>query len=236
MARRIACSVFVLALAPAATLAGPLAPDQCEKLTAQVAALDQAGVKAILEKGPAAAKGSLTKERRDQIRAYLDGLGQLRFRCPNDAPFVTLKAEPPDDPADVGAAVAPIEAGSPGITLPAGVAAAVVAPIVPKKPAEPKAAPAAKTAKPAPPKAEPAKAEPPKAEGKPAAKAAAPPASPPAAAPPAAPAAAQPAAAAPPQAPPQAKPKAAPKAKADDAFRPGTSADGKASPADGKAP
>jgi hypothetical protein len=229
MARRLAFSVLLLGLAPAAALAGPLLPEQCEKLIADVAALDKAGVKAILEKGPAAARSSLTKELRDQIRSYLDGLGQLRFRCPNDAPFVTLKPEPPDDPAEAGAAIAPIEAGSPGITLPPGVAAAVVAPVLPKKPAEPKAG----AAKPAVVKQVPAKTDaakgdaakaPPKASP---GKALAPSAVTPQAAPVspvAAPASSQPTGS-----PTPPKPKPAPKAKSDDAFRP-------AQPTEGKAP
>jgi hypothetical protein len=123
------------------TSAGPLDGPACTKLFTEAQALDAAGVAAILAKGPAASKGTLTREQRDQVRAYLDLVGQLRFRCPNDQPLVVLKPEPPEDVAEVAAASAPIEANAPGITLPPGVAAAVVAPIVPVKPAVPKAQP-----------------------------------------------------------------------------------------------
>jgi hypothetical protein len=207
--------------------AGPLPPEQCAQLTTDLAALDQAGIKGLLEKGPAATKSSLTKEQRDQVRVYLDKLGQMRFRCPNEAPFVTLKPEPPDDPAEAGAATAPIEAGSPGITLPPGVAAAVVAPIVPQKPvvptkvpkaAAPKAQPAAAQPAATVPAPAPAKPAPPKPAQKPAVNAPAAPAAP--ATQPAAQSAAQSAGQSAAQAPQPARAKPAPKAKADDAFRP----------------
>jgi hypothetical protein len=168
MAKRWYLFVSVMLGFVHAATAGPLTAEQCAKLTADVAALDKGGVKVILEKGPAVAKGSLSKEQRDQVRAYLDALGNLRFRCPNDAPLVALKPEPPDDPADAGAATAPIDANAPGITLPPGVAAAVVAPVVPKKPPvvkAPKAAtpagPAGTVAKTPPPVSKPERAPPP---------------------------------------------------------------------------
>ena len=115
----------------------PLEAEVCSKLKADLAALDQTGVREMLDKGPEAAKGAGRDQIR-QVRQYLDLLGQVRFRCPLDSPLVTLRPEPPDDPAEAAAAGAPIEAGSPGITLPPGVAAATVAPAVPKAPTVPK--------------------------------------------------------------------------------------------------
>jgi hypothetical protein len=210
-------AIVVAAVVP--VKAGPLEAEQCAKLTATIDTLDKAGIKAILEKGPAASKGTLTKDQREQIRSYLDTLASLRFRCPSEAPFVTLKPEPPEDPAEATALTAPIEANTPGITLPPGVAAAIVAPIVPQKPPVPKQPKAAATAPPAaktgePPATSPAPA---KQKSQPAAKAAtpAPPATPP-----------QPPATAP------APPKPKPKAKADDAFKPAPATE----PAQPKAP
>lgn len=212
MTRSVIFVVVSVGLGLASATAGPLPPEQCTGLATALDQLDKAGVKALLEKGPAATRTSLTRDQRDSLRTYLNMLGEMRFRCPNEAPFVTLKQEPPEDPAETSAAAAPIEAGSPGITLPPGVAAAVLAPVAPKKPAVPKAA--EKTAEPKPAKKQaPAKAvATPPAQAAPAAKPADAKPTPPVAAP------------VPQQA--AAKPKPAAKPKVDDALRPATPADG----------
>ncbi len=184
-------------------VAGPLDVAACAKLSADVKELDAKGINAILAKGPAATKSTLSREQRDQLRSYLDMLGQLRFRCPNDQPLVTLRPEATTDPAEAAAATAPIDANTPGITLPPGIAAAVVAPIVPKTPPVPKAAPKA-----------PVKAAPKAPAAEPAVAPVVKPAAPKATAPqPATQAPAEPA-----PAPPKPKPK--PKPKIDDAFKP----------------
>jgi hypothetical protein len=136
--------------------AKPLDAEGCLKLNAEIKVLDEQGIRDIAEKGPSATKSMATREQLDKVRVYLATLGQLRFRCPQEAPLVALKPEPAEDPAEAGAATAPIDANAAGITLPPGVAAAIVAPIVPKKPAAPKvAAPRA-----APPQAAPGAAAP----------------------------------------------------------------------------
>lgn len=202
----IAPSLIVLTCATAA--AGPLDPEACGKLKGQLAGLDEQGVKAFIDKGPEAAKGTASKEQLRQVRQYFDLLGNFRFRCPQDTPFVVLKPLPPEDPAEVAAAGAPIEVGSPGITLPAGVAAATVGPIVPSAPR-----------KPAVPKKDAAKSASAATASQPATPGAAAPA---AKKPPAAPKVAAPAVPTPQAAPtaPDAPAKAKPKPKSDDAFRP----------------
>jgi hypothetical protein len=132
--------------------AGPLDVAACNALTSEIQVLEGQGLKALYEKGPAAAKANATREQMERIRRYMDLLGQSRFRCTSETPYVTLRPEPVEDPAETAALNAPIEAGSPGVTLPAGTEA-LVASGRPKRPAQPKATPtaaAAGTAKAAP--------------------------------------------------------------------------------------
>ena len=127
----IACAVVAVAFMSPVALARPLEAEACAKLKTDLTALDEQGVRAFLDKGPEAAKSS-GREQIRQVRQYFDLLGQVRFRCPLDAPLVTLRPEPPEDPLEGVSASAPIEAGTPGITLPPGVAAATVAPLAAK--------------------------------------------------------------------------------------------------------
>ncbi len=203
MSRPVVAFASVMLLAAFGAEARPLDADACGKLKGEMAALDDKGVKALIEKGPVAVKDSVTKEQVRQIRQYFDLLGNFRFRCPQDTPLVVLKPEPVDDPAEIAAAGAPIDANAAGITLPPGVAAATVAPIAvspSRKPVVPKKAAAP---------AEPA------------------PIAPPVKKPPQLPKVAAPAAPVPPAAaassPPPAPPKPKPKPKTDDAFRPSAS-------------
>lgn len=134
----IPLSALMFALGGHTASARPLEPEACAKLKAELTALDEKGVRAMLEKGPEAAKSWLvSRDQIRQVRQYLDLLGQMRFRCPLDAPIVVLRPEQPLDPAEAAAAGAPIEAGAAGITLPPGVTAATIAPIIPKAAAAP---------------------------------------------------------------------------------------------------
>ncbi len=249
MPRSIApISLGLCLLASAVAEARPLDPEACGKLRGELVILDEKGVKALIDKGPMAVKDTATKEQLRQVRQYFDLLGTFRFRCPQDQPIVVLRPEPVEDPSVIAAAGAPIDAGSPGITLPAGVAAATVGPIVPsapRKPAAPKQAIVKTAPTPAPPPGAPPPGAPPPGAPLPATRLpaaaapgeVAPVAKKPAAAPkvarpvtPAIPTPGLPAAGAP-VAPAAPKPKPTPKAKADDAFRPAIGATPATAPA-----
>jgi hypothetical protein len=209
----VGCSIGPLAPA----MAAPLDAAGCAAATAELQALEGQGLRTLYEQGAAAAKSNASREQLERMRRYIDLLGVTRFRCPSEQPFVTLRPEPTEDPAEAAALNAPIEAGAAGVTLPAG-AQAVVAPVRPKRPAPAKAeagatTPPAKPTAPPRPKPAPAKTAAPPAEPK----------TPPAGAQPSAKAAAVSAAAKPPvegakAPPPSPPPKARPKV--DDAFRP----------------
>ena len=236
-ASRLFAGFAGLPLLMGSALAGPLDPETCTKIKADVAILEAEGVRDVFARG-AAARAVLDQTKLRKVKQLMDYDGQLRFRCASDRPFVVLRDEPPEDPVEAAQLTAPIDGSAAGITLPAE---PTVAPIKPQKPVPPAetaagvvaagvvagaAAKAVAVAKTAPPKANaapPVAAQPaaaaaaPAAVPKPKSKAAAPVPSAAAATP--APVAAQPAAAAAPATPP-AKPKPRPKPKSDDAFKP----------------
>lgn len=133
---RLVVPALVL-LSPSLAVARPLDPEACGKLKGEIAALETGGVQALLDKGPAAAKETASREQLRELRKYFDLLGTFRFQCPQEAPLVVLRPEPPSEPGEAAAAYAPIEAGAPGITLPAGVSSATVGPVAPSPPRKP---------------------------------------------------------------------------------------------------
>lgn len=84
-ARRIAAlGALLAALLAAAPLAGraePLAKETCDLLAAEHAQLVAAGVKEWMAGGAAAARAKLSPAQLDQIRRWIDVDEQLAFRC-----------------------------------------------------------------------------------------------------------------------------------------------------------
>lgn len=206
-------ALLALVAMPAVAHTKPLDAETCQRIKTDIQSLEQQGIRDLMAKGATTAK-SLAAPQLEKIRTLMDLDGQARFRC-GERSFVTLKEEPPEEPAEAGAAPAAIDNATPGITLPPG--AQSVGPVVPpvkrRPPPPPAKAAAPATKEPAAPKA-PASATPAKtAPAAPKAKA------------PAETAPAKAATAAETPAAPAPKPKAPPakkveKQKADDAYRP----------------
>lgn len=179
----------------------------CAILAAELGALEPARL--MFERGPAAAKSAATREQLEQVRRYIEVLGQVRFRCTGGGAFIALRDSPVDDADDAAALNAPIGTDAAGVSIPPKPEGAEVPPV---KKTPPKAAAAPKPA--ATPKAptSPKTPTPPKAPAPPNAKPA-----PVTSAPPVKPAqaAAQPA---------PARSPTAPRPKPDDAFRPASPA------------
>jgi hypothetical protein len=110
---------FAVSATSGLVTAAPLDPESCQRIKNEVQALEQIGIRDIVGRGPAAAR-TLQAAQLEKVKQLMGLDGQLRFRCPADRPFVTLKEEPPDDPADAAANTATLDASAPGITLPPG--------------------------------------------------------------------------------------------------------------------
>jgi hypothetical protein len=121
--------------APVYVHAAPLDTDACAKLKLEREALEQAGVRGNMAKGPQWAKANLPADKLDQIQRLLDLEGQLLFRCSGQR-LIELPAGVEADPA----AVVPSEDAAEGkaATEPGGKAEAT--------PPAAKKAPVAKTA------------------------------------------------------------------------------------------
>jgi hypothetical protein len=131
---------FGAVLAAGGAVAAPLDPEACAKLKTSVAELEGQGVRDVLMRGPGARR-SLDAGQVAKVRQLMDLDGQVRFRCVGERPFVALREEPPEDPAEAAALKGTIDSSTPGITLPPGatVGEPKVAPIKPVRPAQPTA-------------------------------------------------------------------------------------------------
>ena len=79
---RLFCTAAMLVLAISNARAGILDAETCRRLKSERDALEGAGLREIMTKGPDWAKTNLTKERMDQIRRFLTLEEDVRFRCP----------------------------------------------------------------------------------------------------------------------------------------------------------
>jgi hypothetical protein len=139
---------FVASAALAATAAsradaGPLAPEVCANVRAEVAELEGKGVRAAMAKGAGTAK-SLSAEQLARIRRLLDLDAQVIFRCASDRPYVALRDEPPEDkdvtePEPGTASAVPAAAAAAGVATKAKPPAKAVPGVA--RPAAQKAAP-----------------------------------------------------------------------------------------------
>ncbi len=139
-------AALALAVTAATAIAKPLDAESCQRIKTDVQTLEQQGIRDLMSKGATTAK-SLAAPQLEKIRTLMDLDGQARFRC-GERSFVTLKEEPPEEPAEAGAAPATIDNTTPGITLPPG--AQTVGPVVPpvkRRPPPPPAKAAAPAAK-----------------------------------------------------------------------------------------
>jgi hypothetical protein len=121
----------MMACAPAST-AAPLDAATCLRLKAEVQGLEREGVRETLARGPQSGR-ALGQSQLEKVRLLMDLDGQIRFRC-GGAPFVALKEEPKEEPGEAETGQPPIDAATPGITLPAG---GVVPPVKPRPAAVP---------------------------------------------------------------------------------------------------
>jgi hypothetical protein len=142
--------------------AAPLDADACAKLKVEREALEQAGVRGNMAKGPQWAKANLAADKLEQIQRLIDLEGQLLFRCSGQR-LIELPASVEADPAAVGPgedAAEGKEAGEPAgkaDTTPPGAKKAPVAKAAPATKAPPATAKTEEKAKPAAAKAAPAK-------------------------------------------------------------------------------
>jgi hypothetical protein len=184
---RICSLVVTVALLLTSLHAGaaPLDGEGCTRLKIEQAALEKAGVRTSMAKGPQWAKANLAPERLTDIKRLIEVDEQILFRC-QGTPLVQLPPEP-DDPSaikDEGKGEGKADADAPATPAPA--AKATKAAITPDKsktapPAVAKKAPAAKPAEKAasaPPAQQPAKAPPKVLKAPPKAPAKAPPKAP----------------------------------------------------------
>ena len=72
----------------------------CAKLKDEQAALEQAGVRGSMAKGPEWAKGNLSPDKLEQVRRLIEVDEQLTFRC-HGKPLVQLPPEIEADPAAI---------------------------------------------------------------------------------------------------------------------------------------
>jgi hypothetical protein len=112
-------SVMTLLSAGSAALGAPLDAQSCQRIRTEVQSLEKMGVRDTIAKGPAAGR-SLPAAQLEKVKQLIGLDSQLRFRCPSERPFINLKEEPPEDPADAAANSATLDASAPGITLPPG--------------------------------------------------------------------------------------------------------------------
>jgi hypothetical protein len=122
-ARGFSIAVAVCGVAGAAS-AAPLAPEICNNLKAEIAAMEQDGIRAAMARGPEVAKATLTPTQLGNIRRLIDADAQVKFRCPAnqsasllkdvaaednpDAPGYSSETEVGAVPAKPGAAKAPV--------------------------------------------------------------------------------------------------------------------------------
>ena len=92
----VAAGIAALADAHAA----PLDADACAKLKVEREALEQAGVRGNMAKGPQWAKANLPADKLEQIQRLIDLEGQLLFRCSGQR-LIELPASVEADPAAV---------------------------------------------------------------------------------------------------------------------------------------
>lgn len=138
-------------LAASGLLAAPLAPEICNNLKSEIAALEQDGLRAAIARGPETAKSALTSDQLNQIRRLLDADAQLKFRCPANQAASLLKDVAPEENPDAPGYSSETEAGGAAVPAKSGAAKPAAKQAVPKV--------AAKAAAPAP-EAAPAKAVP----------------------------------------------------------------------------
>ena len=115
-------ALLLTALAIVPVSAAPLAPEICANVKAEIAELEERGIRAAMARGAATAKTGLTVEQLAGVRRMLDLDAQSIFRCAQDRPYVALRDEPPEE-KDV---IEP-EPGQPGVAVPTAVAAAAAA-------------------------------------------------------------------------------------------------------------
>ena len=125
--------VMALLSCDSAAMAAPLDAQSCQRIKSEAQALEQMGVRDTIAKGPVAGR-SLPAAQLEKVKQLIVLDSQLRFRCASERPFILLREEPPEDPADVAANSATLDASAPGITLPPGT---TVPPVVAKKPKSP---------------------------------------------------------------------------------------------------
>ena len=106
MTRRGFALAIATTTAVAATLAmgelraSPLDAQGCNKLKDERVALEQAGVRGSMAKGPEWAKSNLSPDKLEQVRRLIDVDAQLTFRC-HGKPLVLLPPEIEADPAAI---------------------------------------------------------------------------------------------------------------------------------------
>lgn len=80
---RLTCLVLVATVLGASTgRAAPLDTPACDQLRQEIAALEKAGARANLAKGPAAAQAALSAGQIGQVEKLVDTEAQFLFRCP----------------------------------------------------------------------------------------------------------------------------------------------------------
>ncbi len=95
---------LTVGLAVAAAVAEPLPKEECEKLKVEQADLDKAGLRDIVQKGPAWGKANLGADKLKAVERYISVEELLSFRCGLAKARLTLpfadEDHPPSPPED----------------------------------------------------------------------------------------------------------------------------------------